>query len=447
MNVCWGGGGPHRVPAFRRLPAFVADFVAPCAHSSAMNGSAGPAGGLPETVAHPLSSVTAWPTTRCSSGSRRPCGSGSRTSFPEPTAAQVQGWPPIADGRAHPDLRPHRQRQDAHRLPVRDRPAGHRADPGARRSAPGCSTSRRCGRWRSTSRRTCGPRWPASGWRPSGSGVAFTEPVVGVRTGDTRANDRQALIRRPPDLLITTPESLYLMLTSSARDTLAGVETVIIDEIHAMAPTKRGAHLALSLERLEEVTERPPQRIGLSATQRPLEEVARFLGGYVGAGPPRPVTIVDAGIRKPLEVEVVIPVEDMGDLGQAIAGAAQRPGRRRARPVRKSIWPSIYPRILELVLAHRSTIIFCNARRLAERLAARLNELADDARGHRPARPSGRRAGQGPPRLAGPRAAGGDRGPAQARRAARRSSPRRRSSSASTWAPSTSSSRSSPRGR
>ena len=128
-----------------------------------------------------------------------------------------------------------------------------------------------------------------------------------MRTGDTPSNDRQKLIRRPPDLLITTPESLYLMLTSSARETLVGVETVIIDEIHAMATTKRGAHLALTLERLEEVTDRPPQRIGLSATQRPLEEIAEFLGGYADAGHQRPVRIVDAGIRKPLEVEVVIP--------------------------------------------------------------------------------------------------------------------------------------------
>ena len=129
-----------------------------------------------------------------------------------------------------------------------------------------------------------------------------------MRTGDTPSRDRQKLVRRPPDLLITTPESLYLMLTSSAAETLAGVETVIVDEIHALAPTKRGAHLALSLERLEELTARPPQRIGLSATQRPLEEVARFLGGYAAPGEARAVTIVDAGVRKPLEIEVVIPV-------------------------------------------------------------------------------------------------------------------------------------------
>ena len=167
------------------------------------------------------------------------------------------------------------------------------------------------------------------------------------------------------------------MLTSSARETLAGVEAVIIDEIHALAPTKRGAHLALSLERLEEITNQPPQRIGLSATQRPLEEVARFLGGWSSPGEPRPVAIVDAGIRKPLEVEVVIPVEDMGDLGRETMELRSGPASVALAPVRKSIWPSVYPRILELVLAHRSTIIFCNARRLAERLAARLNELAE----------------------------------------------------------------------
>ena len=197
-----------------------------------------------------------------------------------------------------------------------------------------------------------------------------------MRTGDTASNERQKLIRRPPDLLITTPESLYLMLTSSARDTLVGVDTVIIDEIHAMAATKRGAHLALTLERLEEVTERSPQRIGLSATQRPLDEVARFLGGYSAPGQLRPVKIVDAGIRKPLEVEVVIPIEDMSTLGQPVAELRSGPAAVALAERRTSIWPSIYPRILEQVLAHRSTIIFCNARRAAERLAAKLNELA-----------------------------------------------------------------------
>src|SRR6056297_329025 len=199
-----------------------------------------------------------------------------------------------------------------------------------------------------------------------------------MRTGDTAANDRQKLIRRPPDLLITTPESLYLMLTSSARETLAGVEAIIIDEIHAMATTKRGAHLMLTLERLEEITDRPPQRIGLSATQRPLEEVADFLGGFSTPGEKRPVRIVDAGIRKPLEVEVVIPIEDMSTLGE-LRPERTTDGVPALAERRTSIWPSIYPEILTRILANRSTIIFCNARRAAERLAAKLNELYEEA--------------------------------------------------------------------
>ncbi|MEO6628678.1 MAG: DEAD/DEAH box helicase, partial [Aquihabitans sp.] len=192
-------------------------------------------------------------------------------------------------------------------------------------------------------------------------------PTVGMRTGDTPPTERRRLVRHPPDLLITTPESLYLMLTSAARETLANVEAVIIDEIHALAATKRGSHLALTLERLNNRCERPPQRIGLSATQRPLEEIATFLGGFdvVGEEPPkrRPVTIVDAGMRKTLEIEVVVPVEDMGALGTP----------------QKSIWPSMHPKLLELVQEHRSTLIFVNARRLAERLATRLNELVAEA--------------------------------------------------------------------
>ncbi|HUV18801.1 MAG TPA: DEAD/DEAH box helicase, partial [Ilumatobacteraceae bacterium] len=207
-------------------------------------------------------------------------------------------------------------------------------------------------------------------------GEGFVAPDVGMRTGDTPANDRQKLIRRPPDLLITTPESLYLMLTSSARDTLAGVETVIIDEIHAMATTKRGAHLMLTLERLEEITDAPPQRIGLSATQRPLEEVAEFLGGWSGPDRRRPVQIVDAGIRKQLEIEVVIPIEDMSTIGQVTVELTPGPATAALTERRTSIWPSIYPEILKRILANRTTIIFCNARRAAERLAAKLNELA-----------------------------------------------------------------------
>ena len=208
-------------------------------------------------------------------------------------------------------------------------------------------------------------------------GTAFREPLVAMRTGDTSARDRQRMLRNPPDILITTPESLYLMLTSSARSTLAHVDTVIIDEIHAMAATKRGAHLALSLERLEEVTLSSPQRIGLSATQRPLEEVARFLGG-MRDGAPRPVAIVDAGARKAMHLEVVVPVEDMGELGRVTHELRSGPATAAAVERRASIWPSITPRILDLIQQHRSTIIFCNARRAAERLAAQLNELATD---------------------------------------------------------------------
>ncbi len=216
-------------------------------------------------------------------------------------------------------------------------------------------------------------------------GLANREPTVGVRTGDTPADERRKMRRNPPDILITTPESLYLMLTSQARETLVGVETVIVDEIHAVAATKRGAHLAVTLERLERLCERPPQRIGLSATQRPLEEIAHFLGGNRlpgegvadGLAPrPRPVTIVDAGVRKELEIQVVVPVEDMGELGQLPAGAPAGPDS--VGPVRRSIWPSMHPMLLDLIREHRSTLVFVNARRLAERLASRLNELAED---------------------------------------------------------------------
>ncbi|MCU1369753.1 MAG: putative ATP-dependent helicase [Ilumatobacteraceae bacterium] len=200
-------------------------------------------------------------------------------------------------------------------------------------------------------------------------------PTVGSRTGDTPADERRRLARNPPDLLITTPESLYLMLTSAARETLVNVEAVIIDEIHALAATKRGSHLALTLERLEQRCAQPPQRIGLSATQRPLEEIATFLGGFEAPGKRRPVTVVDAGMRKPLHLEIIVPVEDMGALGTVIEGPVGG-GPAAAGPVRRSIWPAMHPKLLELVQEHRSTLIFVNARRLAERLATRLNELA-----------------------------------------------------------------------
>ncbi len=210
-------------------------------------------------------------------------------------------------------------------------------------------------------------------------GAPFDAPTVAMRTGDTSGKERQQLVRNPPDILITTPESLYLMLTSRARDTLRGVQTVIVDEIHALAPTKRGAHLMLSLERLEAITDTPPQRIGLSATQRPLDEIARFLGGY-GEHGQRPVTVVDAGSRKSLDVEVIVPVDDMNEPGahSAAAGSSSNALGFDDPEPNHSIWPHVHPRILELIRAHRTTIVFCNARRLAERLAASLNELAGE---------------------------------------------------------------------
>jgi ATP-dependent Lhr-like helicase len=201
---------------------------------------------------------------------------------------------------------------------------------------------------------------------------------VASRTGDTPSEDRREIARRPPDILITTPESLYLLLTSQAREILRNVEHVIVDEVHAIAGTKRGAHLALSLERLDHLrasdTE-PAQRIGLSATQRPLETIARFLGGL---GADREVTIVDAGARKPLELEVVVPVDDMASLGEVLPQEQQPGGPAISPDLRTSIWPAIHPRILELIRSHRSTIVFTNSRRLSERLAQRLNELAGE---------------------------------------------------------------------
>src|SRR5215211_7074733 len=214
------------------------------------------------------------------------------------------------------------------------------------------------------------------------SGLA-SDLRVAVRTGDTPAKERAAMLRTPPDILITTPESLFLLLTSRARELLRTVETVILDEVHAVAGTKRGAHLALSVERLDRLPARPIQRIALSATQRPLDEIGRFVSGG------RPIRLVDAGTAKELDLEVVVPTEDMRAPGATIApyqpehtdtsglGAGTDPSHG-------SIWPSIYPEVLRLVQEHRSTIVFVNNRRLAERFALRLNELAetDLARAH-----------------------------------------------------------------
>jgi len=205
---------------------------------------------------------------------------------------------------------------------------------------------------------------------------ASLSPItVAIRTGDTPPRDRRQIERHPPDILITTPESLFLLLTSAARQILPSIRWVIVDEIHSMAETKRGAHLALSLERLAALTKTEPQRIGLSATQRPLTETAKFLGGAN-----RDVTIIDAGRVKPMEITVEVPVEDMADLErgtEVYSGPSAVIGPESEGP-RRSIWPAIHPRILELVRQHRSTIIFVNSRRLAERLAAAINELAGE---------------------------------------------------------------------
>jgi ATP-dependent Lhr-like helicase len=232
-------------------------------------------------------------------------------------------------------------------------------------------------------------------------GVEFHEPQVAIRTGDTPPAERARFLRHPADILITTPESLYLLLTSNARESLRSVETVVIDEIHALVPSKRGSHLALSMERLEHLCGRRLQRIGLSATQRPLEEVARYLAGVetgrikeLPSAPAtgeseilpeqesdtpavvyRPVTIIDASEPKRLDLRVEIPVEDMtrlDDVDRLPSGPASQ------GPTRPSIWSAIHPKLLELVRSHRSTLIFVNSRRLAERISAAVNELAGE---------------------------------------------------------------------
>ncbi|MGW0999896.1 DEAD/DEAH box helicase [Streptomyces sp. NPDC002520] len=209
-------------------------------------------------------------------------------------------------------------------------------------------------------------RSPLTGIRQESVRLGLPEPEVkvGIRSGDTPAAERRALSTRPPDILITTPESLFLMLTSSTRDALTGIETVILDEVHAVAGTKRGAHLALSLERLDELLPKPARRIGLSATVRPVDEVARYLS------PRRKVEIVQPESGKEFDLSVVVPVEDMGELG----GSPAADGNDGAE--RPSIWPHVEERIADLVQAHRSTIVFANSRRLAERLCNRLNEIA-----------------------------------------------------------------------
>ncbi len=187
-----------------------------------------------------------------------------------------------------------------------------------------------------------------------------------MRSGDTPADERRRFGRRPPDVLITTPESLFLILTSQARESLRGVRTVIVDEVHAVAGTKRGAHLALSLERLDALLPQPAQRVGLSATVRPVDEVARFLAGG------RAIEVVTPPSDKQMQLDVVVPVEDLAELATAPPLEGVDPNAHA------SIWPHVEERVTDLVQAHRSTIVFANSRRLAERLTARLNEIAHE---------------------------------------------------------------------
>jgi ATP-dependent helicase Lhr and Lhr-like helicase len=205
-----------------------------------------------------------------------------------------------------------------------------------------------------------------------------SELTVAVRTGDTPQKERQQMLRHPPDILITTPESLYLMLTGRAQTLFEQTRWCIVDEIHAVASTKRGAHLALTLERLNQAAGHEVQRIGLSATQNPLEEVGRFM-----VGPKRTCRIVDTGVRKELDLQIHVPVESMVE-PDATPAPEFDPLQGGTEATRKSIWPAIYPELLQLIEQHTSTILFVNARRSAERIALRLNEMAEKeiARAH-----------------------------------------------------------------
>ncbi len=308
-----------------------------------------------------------------------------RGAFAEPTGAQQQAWPAIAGGKHTLLLAPTGSGKTlAAFLVALDRLMFRRetdaTEPGIRvlyispLKALGVDVERNLAS-------------PLAGVRAVAEReeAEYHLPSVAVRSGDTPQKDRYQILRHPPDILITTPESLYLMLTSRARETLRTVETVIVDEIHSLASTKRGAHLFLSLERLEDLRREKDseltacQRIGLSATQRPLEEIARLLGGAESSDSvdsplvPREVEIIESGRRKQLQLEIHVPVEDMARLGEEMPSGPAAAGL----PI-PSIWPSIHPRLVELIRQHRSTMIFVNSRRLAERLALAINELADE---------------------------------------------------------------------